>query len=91
VTARQLSRREVLGLPPTIGLGTLAMCLGVSEPTVRALNRNGELAALGIKVNRLGAQYRVVTASVLRYLGLSDGPGSNMRPLRTARESGGAA
>jgi hypothetical protein len=71
--ARQLSGKEVLTLPPTISLATLAQCLGVSEPTIRASHRSGELATLGIRVNRLGTQYRVVTATVLAYLGMADG------------------
>jgi hypothetical protein len=104
MSARQLSRREILGLPPTMSLATLAGCLGVSEPTVRALNRNGELAALGIRVNRLGAQYRVVTATVLAYLGMADGaspvtarsngaeqPKPSGPALRPVSESGGRA
>jgi hypothetical protein len=52
-------------------LATLAKCLGKSEPTIRKAHREGELAALGIKVNRLGCNYVVVTASVLEYLGLT--------------------
>jgi hypothetical protein len=92
---RQLTRTEILALPPVITLATLAMCLGVSEPTVRALNRSGELAALNIRVNRLGAQYRIVTATVWAYLGLEHtqqtDTTSRPRPLRPARESGSAA
>lgn len=73
MTARQLSRAEILALPPVISLETLAECLGVSDPVIRRLNASGELAALGIRVNRLGAQHRVITSSVLGYLGLADG------------------
>jgi hypothetical protein len=68
--ARQLSSKEILSLPPTISLATLAQCLGVSEPTMRACHRSGELERLGIRVNRLGLQWRVVTSTVLDYLGL---------------------
>ena len=73
MTARQLTRAQILGLPPVITLATLAEALGVSEPTVRACHRSGELARLGIRVNRLGAQHRVVTATVWAFLGLADG------------------
>jgi len=83
MTARQLSGKEILSLPPMISLATLAQCLGVSEPTIRASHRSGELAALGIRVNRLGAQYRVVTATLLAHLGMADGPS----PV-TARSNG---
>ncbi len=65
--ARQLTREQILAQPPVISLATLAECLGVSEPVVRRLNASGELAALGIRVNRLGAQWRVVTSTVVAY------------------------
>jgi hypothetical protein len=97
-----MSRREILGQPPTMSLATLARCLGKSEPTVRAANKNGELAALGIRVNRLGAQYVVVTATVWAYLGMADGtsrvtarsngaeqPKPSSRALRSVSEGGG--
>ena len=73
MTARQLSRAEILALPPAVTLETLAECLGVSEPVIRRLNASGDLAALGIRVNKLGLQWRVITSSVLGYLGLADG------------------
>jgi hypothetical protein len=72
VTARQLPREQILDLPPVITLTTLAECLGVSEPTVRACHRNGDLERLGIKVSKLGQQWRVITATVWKYLGLPD-------------------
>lgn len=83
MTARQLSHAEILNLPPAISLADLAACLGVSEPVVRVMNRTGQLEALGIIVNRWGAQHRVVTASVWKYLGLdADSPGaSNEAPV----------
>lgn len=74
--ARQLTRAEIEALPPVVTLAQLAECLGVSEPTVRAALRSGELARLGIRVNRLGAQHRVITSSVLAYLGLDGGAGT---------------
>ena len=72
MTARQLTREQILDLPPVITLTTLAKCLGVSEPTVRACHRSGELERLGIKVNKLGQQWRVITATVWKYLGLPE-------------------
>jgi hypothetical protein len=74
MAVRQMTRAEILALPPIITLSQLARVLSISEPTVRALHRSGELAALGIRVNRLGVQYRVVTATVLAYLGLVRAP-----------------
>jgi hypothetical protein len=73
VSAAQLTRAEILALPPAIPLATLAQALGVSEPVIRAAYRAGELELLGIRVNKLGAQYRVVTASLHAYLGLDGG------------------
>ena len=70
-TAAQLTRAQVLALPPVITLATLAQALGVSEPVIRAARKSGELDRLGIKVTRLGVQWRVVTSTVWTYLGLS--------------------
>ena len=65
-----LSRSELLSLPPVINLVTLGRALGISEPTTRERARRGEFEAIGIRVLRLGAQYRIPTADVLRVLGL---------------------
>jgi hypothetical protein len=102
-TARQMTRKQIESLPPVITLATLARALGVSEPTIRQSCRSGELGRLGIKVNRIGVQHRVVTASLHTYLGLncsasSVPPSSNgasqdklpATPLRPVR-GGGAA
>ncbi len=80
MTAHQLSRDEILALPPTISLAMLAECLSLSEPVVRQLNRSGELAQQGIKINRLGQQWRVITASVWDYLGISPASGASIAP-----------
>jgi hypothetical protein len=65
-----LSKAELLELPPVINLATLGKVLGLSEPVVRERARKNEFAALGIRVLQLGAQYRVPTADVLRFLGI---------------------
>lgn len=65
-----MAREELLALPPTTDLRTLARALGLSEPTLRELRRNGELEHMGIRVNRLGAKYVVVTETLLEYLGI---------------------
>ncbi len=67
-----LSKAELLELPPVINLVTLGRALGLSEPVVRERARRDEFAALGIRVLQLGAQYRVPTADVLRFLGIDD-------------------
>lgn len=90
--AGQLSRAEIIALPPTITLETLGRCIAVSEPTVREAHKRGELAALGIRINKIGAQYRVVTSTVWEYLGLVKpraaepaGPSAPaLRPVRRA-------
>jgi hypothetical protein len=83
-SARQLTREQTLALPPVISLGQLAETLGVSEPVIRECHRRGELEAAGIRVVHLGAQWRVVTASVWAVLGLvanaSPAPGSADSP-----------
>lgn len=72
MSAKQLSRTEILDLPPVISLRQLGQALGVSEPTVRAAHRSGELERMGIKVNRVGeARICVVTASLWQYLGIT--------------------
>jgi hypothetical protein len=84
-----LSRAEILALPPVIGLPTLGRVLGISEPVVRERARRGELEPLGIRVLRLGAQSRVVTASVWAFLGIdaaADGGGGEAQPRRPARQ-----
>jgi hypothetical protein len=84
-----LSRAEILALPPAIDLPTLGRVFGVSEPTIRQANRSRELERLGIRVNRIGAQYRVITASVWAYLGLdgaADGASSEAELGRPARQ-----
>ncbi|HEY1324726.1 MAG TPA: hypothetical protein VGF32_30995 [Streptosporangiaceae bacterium] len=68
--ARVLTREEVLALPPVISLPTLGQALDVSESVIRDRARRGELEEMGIRVLRLGAQYRVVTADVWRVLGI---------------------
>jgi len=95
VTARRLTRAEILDLLPASTLADLAGCLGVSQPVVRRLNSSGELERIGIKVVRLGQQYRVVTATVWEYLGISpDARGSTAPASRKGagrREPSGSA
>ena len=84
-----MSRAEILALPPVVDLRTLGRVLGVSEPTIREQARSGRLGALGIKVVPIGAQRRVVMASVLVFLGIdpaADGAGSEAQPRRAARQ-----
>jgi hypothetical protein len=66
-----LTRAELLRLPPVTNLPTLARALGVSEPVIRERHRRGEIEQLGIRVLRLGAQWRVPTEDILRVLGVS--------------------
>jgi hypothetical protein len=83
VSAAQLTREQILALPPVISLAQLAQVLGLSEPVVRASLRRGELERLGIRVNKLGAQWRAITSTVWDYLGISpDGGGSTVPASR---------
>jgi hypothetical protein len=68
-------------LPPTISVPELGRIFGISEPVARERQHRGEWAAMGIQIHRLGAKYRVMTADVLRALGVAPeteagGPGS---------------
>jgi hypothetical protein len=70
-STRRYTRAEIEALPPAISLAELGRCLDRSEPVIRAAVRSGELAELGITVNKLGAKYIVITSTVWAYLGLS--------------------
>jgi hypothetical protein len=76
---KPLTREELLALPPVINLVTLGQALGISEPVIRERARSGDLERMGITVLRLGAQYRIPSADVLRVLGVNPG--------QTAQES----
>ncbi len=65
-----LTRAELLALPAATDLRTLGQAFGISEPVVRELRRQGRFEEMGIRINRLGLQYRVVTADILRALGI---------------------
>ena len=70
--ARAMTRDELLALPAATDLPTLARAFGISEPVARERHRRGEFDAMGIRILRLGAQWRVVTADVLRALGVTE-------------------
>ena len=76
---KPLTREELLALPPVINLVTLGQALGISESVIRERARSGDLERMGITVLRLGAQYRIPSADVLRVLGVNPG--------QTAQES----
>ncbi|HEX7161897.1 MAG TPA: hypothetical protein VF223_11760 [Trebonia sp.] len=86
-----MSRTEILALPPAIDLPTLGRALGVCEPVIRERARRGELEPLGIRVVRLGAQFRVVTQSLWTFLGVQpdetpSGASNEARPWPAARQ-----
>jgi hypothetical protein len=90
-TSARMSRAELLALPPAITLAELARAFGVSEPTIRAAHRRGDLERMGIKVNRLGNQHRIVTSSVLAYLGLAAGTSIDSSASAAAGQRGPAS
>lgn len=65
---KPLTRDELLALPATTDLPTLGRAFGVSEPVARERHRRGEFEDMGIRILRLGAKWRVITADVLRVL-----------------------
>jgi hypothetical protein len=70
---KPLSRAELLKLPPVTNLVMLGRAFGISEPVTRERRRRGEFERMGIRILQLGAQYRVITADVLRVLGVESG------------------
>ena len=54
---------------PTVSVRDAARVLGVCSETVYAMNRRGDLAALGIRVLTLGRALRVVTVDLRRAVG----------------------
>jgi hypothetical protein len=71
--------RELLAAPPTVTLDLSNKALGISKSHGYELARSGRYP---VRVLRLGASYRVVTAELLELLGLA-----HTAPSRT----GGAA
>jgi hypothetical protein len=86
VTVTPLTKDELLALPVSTNLATLGLAYGLSEPTARECHRRGEWASLGIRVNRCGRQWRVVTEDILAALGVSrdseGGPSPPEPPVR---------
>lgn len=62
-----MDRAELLALPPAIDLPTTARALGLGRTKTYELARTD---GLPVKVLRLGNSYRVVTADLLRVLGI---------------------
>lgn len=70
---KPLTRDELIELAkttPVVNLVTTGRAFGVSEPVIREQARNGELERMGVRVLRLGAQYRVPVTDILRVLGI---------------------
>lgn len=83
-----LTVRELLDLGPTTNLRMLGRAFDISEPVARERHRLGEWQQLGIRVVRLGAQWRVVTADIWRVLGISpdsNGAGPSPSPIADAK------
>jgi len=83
---KPLTRKELLDLAETCvvtDLVTLGRALGVSEPVIRERARRGELDKLGIRCLRLGAQWRVPVADILRFLGMDMETAGPAPPLQT--------
>lgn len=82
-----LSRAELLALPPATTLGMLGRAFGISEPVARERQRRGEWEAMGIRVRRLGLQYRVITADILRVLCIEPSTSAAPKPPTPSRPS----
>jgi Mn-dependent DtxR family transcriptional regulator len=66
VTQPRAAAQILADAGPTLSVQDTAAVLNVSPDLVRAMHRRGELAALGIRVLRLGRRVRITTASVRR-------------------------
>jgi excisionase family DNA binding protein len=64
-----MTRDDLLALPPTIGVATAARALGCSRGFVYGLVRRGEFPC---RILRLGNKYLILTADLLRVLGMSE-------------------
>jgi hypothetical protein len=68
-----LSRDELLELArksPVTNLTMTGRALGVSVPVISRMARGGELEAMGVRVLKCGAQYRIPVADILTVLGI---------------------
>lgn len=68
---KTLTLDEVLELPVSVDLVTAGRCFGISRTKSHELAREGQFPC---KVLRLGAQYRVTRAELLRALGIETAP-----------------
>ncbi len=57
---------------PRVFMSEAAQVLGCSRGTADAMAQRGELAALGVRVLRLGRHLRVSTASLRRVVGIDE-------------------
>jgi len=65
MTGAAMSRAELLALPAAVDLTTAARALGLGRTKAQELARSGQWPT---PLLRLGAQYRVPTAALLRLL-----------------------
>lgn len=66
--ARIITAEDVLSWPPTVDVPLAGAALGISYTHSYKLVRNGEFP---VKVIKAGGSYRVVTAELVKLLGLS--------------------
>jgi len=67
--AAAMTTADVLALPAAVDVVTAGRALGLSRGTAYALARRGQFP---IPLLRLGAQYRVRRADILRTLGIDE-------------------
>jgi hypothetical protein len=66
--AREITAQDILSWPPTVDPPLAGAALGISRTHSYALCREDRFP---VKVIRAGGRYRVVTADLVRLLGLS--------------------
>lgn len=65
---KEMTSAELLALPPTVDLRTAARALGIGRNVAYELAARGEFP---VRLLRLGVQYRIPTAELLRLLGVA--------------------
>lgn len=70
ILVASMTREELYALPAVVDVPTAARALGIGRTTAYKLAKNDQFPA---RIERAGTQYRVITADLLRVVGLTEG------------------
>lgn len=79
--SRRMTRQELLALPPTIGVELAGELLGFGRVHSYNLIRQGKFPT---PIRTIGQRHRVLTAPLLKYLGLDESDHSQDTPASTS-------